>query len=138
MRLPLPRPFQSLKRFLPRSLLGRSLLIMLMPMIITQGVALQIFYGNNLAIWPQTFEQYVAAYMASQVITKLTQDKQTIAALLTPRRGILDTAKSNALNKAAMAANKHRVAISKWVLARVGARSGGPLGDGGNPGSLIG
>ena len=95
-------------------------------------------YGNNLAIWPQTFEQYVAAYMASQVITKLTQDKQMIAALLTPRRGILDTSKANALNKAAMAANKHRVAISKWVLARVGARSGGPLGDGGNPGSLIG
>ena len=36
------------KRFLPRSLLGRSLLMILMPLILLEAVALQLFYGSNL------------------------------------------------------------------------------------------
>jgi two-component system osmolarity sensor histidine kinase EnvZ len=36
------------KRFLPRSLLGRSLLMILLPLVLLQAVALQIFYGSNL------------------------------------------------------------------------------------------
>ncbi|HQT45739.1 MAG: two-component sensor histidine kinase [Acidocella sp. 20-63-7] len=36
------------RRFLPRSLLGRSLLIVLIPMVLLQAVALQIFYGTHL------------------------------------------------------------------------------------------
>jgi two-component system, OmpR family, osmolarity sensor histidine kinase EnvZ len=36
------------KRFLPRSLLGRSLLMILLPLILLEAVALQLFYGSNL------------------------------------------------------------------------------------------
>ena len=37
-----------LRQFLPRSLLGRSLLIVLVPLVLLQVVALQIFYGSHL------------------------------------------------------------------------------------------
>ncbi len=36
------------KRFLPRSLLGRSLLMILLPLVLLQAVALQIYYGSHL------------------------------------------------------------------------------------------
>jgi two-component system osmolarity sensor histidine kinase EnvZ len=36
-----------LKRLLPRSLLGRSVLIIVMPLIVLQAVALQVFYGTH-------------------------------------------------------------------------------------------
>ena len=36
------------RRILPRSLLGRTLLIVLIPLIIVQAVAMQIFYGTHL------------------------------------------------------------------------------------------
>ena len=35
---------------LPRSLLGRSLLMILVPLVLLQAVALQIFYGSHLDI----------------------------------------------------------------------------------------
>jgi len=37
-----------LRKFLPRSLFGRSLLIVLVPLVFSQAVALQIFYGSHL------------------------------------------------------------------------------------------
>ncbi len=37
-----------LRKFLPRTLLGRSLLIVLVPLVMLQGVALLLFYGNHL------------------------------------------------------------------------------------------
>lgn len=37
----------ALKRLLPRSLLGRSVLIIVMPLIVLQAVALQVFYGTH-------------------------------------------------------------------------------------------
>ncbi len=39
---------RALRRFLPRGLLGRSLLIVLLPLVLLQAVALQIFYGSHL------------------------------------------------------------------------------------------
>ncbi len=36
------------RRVLPRTLLGRSLLIVLVPLVLVQVVALQIFYGSHL------------------------------------------------------------------------------------------
>jgi two-component system osmolarity sensor histidine kinase EnvZ len=38
------------KRFVPRSLLGRSLLIILLPLVLSQAVALWIFYGSHLDV----------------------------------------------------------------------------------------
>ncbi|HUN40018.1 MAG TPA: ATP-binding protein [Acetobacteraceae bacterium] len=49
MRAHIPFPGNRLiKRILPRSLLGRSLLMILMPLVLLQAVALQIFYGSQL------------------------------------------------------------------------------------------
>ena len=45
IRIPFGR---SIKRLMPRSLLGRTLLIMLVPLIVVQAIALQLFYGNHL------------------------------------------------------------------------------------------
>lgn len=47
MRIPFPYE-RAIRRALPRSLLGRSLLIILIPLILLQAVALQIYYGSHL------------------------------------------------------------------------------------------
>jgi len=41
---------RPLRRVLPRSLLGRSLLIVLIPLVVTQGISLELFYGSHLNI----------------------------------------------------------------------------------------
>ncbi len=41
---------RALRALLPRGLLGRSLLIILLPLLILQGVALQLFYGGHLDV----------------------------------------------------------------------------------------
>ncbi len=40
----------ALRRLAPRGLLGRALLIILVPMLVLQGIALQLFYGNHLDV----------------------------------------------------------------------------------------
>ena len=47
MRIPFPFE-RTVRRVLPRSLLGRNLLIILIPLILLQAVALQIYYGSHL------------------------------------------------------------------------------------------
>jgi two-component system, OmpR family, osmolarity sensor histidine kinase EnvZ len=45
------RSFRALvKRVLPRSLLGRSLLMILLPLLILEGVALEVFYGDHIDV----------------------------------------------------------------------------------------
>jgi two-component system, OmpR family, osmolarity sensor histidine kinase EnvZ len=57
-------PFERLARlFMPRGLLGRSLLIILLPLLILQGVALQIFYGSHLDV----ISRRLAAAVAGEV-----------------------------------------------------------------------
>ncbi|WP_428393345.1 ATP-binding protein [Lichenicoccus sp.] len=56
-RLRLDRP---LRRLLPRSLLGRSLLILLIPLVATQGVSLGLFYGSHLDIVSRRLSAAVA------------------------------------------------------------------------------
>jgi two-component system osmolarity sensor histidine kinase EnvZ len=43
-------PAQLVKRILPRGLFGRSLLIILVPLLVLEGVALRIFYGSHLDV----------------------------------------------------------------------------------------
>ena len=61
MRVTLPPQSRVVKKVLPRSLLGRSLLIMLVPLVIVLAVALQIFYGNHLNIVSRRLSAAVAA-----------------------------------------------------------------------------
>jgi two-component system osmolarity sensor histidine kinase EnvZ len=63
MRIPGPR-LRWTKRFVPRSLLGRSLLIILVPMVLLQAVALQIFYGSHLSIVSRRLSGGVAGEIA--------------------------------------------------------------------------
>ena len=53
-------PARLVKQALPRSLLGRSLLIILLPLILVQAVALQIFYGTHLELVSRRFAAAVA------------------------------------------------------------------------------
>ncbi|MDE1896666.1 MAG: HAMP domain-containing protein [Rhodospirillales bacterium] len=48
IRLGPVQPERLFRKLLPRGLFGRSLLIVLVPMIVLQGVALEIFYGTHL------------------------------------------------------------------------------------------
>ena len=41
---------QGIKRLLPRSLLGRSLLIILVPLVVLEVVALRVFYGTHMDV----------------------------------------------------------------------------------------
>jgi two-component system osmolarity sensor histidine kinase EnvZ len=67
MRLPLPPQSRVVKKVLPRSLLGRSLLIMLVPLVLVQAVALQIFYGSHLNIVSRRFASAVAGEIATTI-----------------------------------------------------------------------
>ena len=40
----------ALRPFVPRGLLARALLIILVPLVVTQGIALQLFYGTHLDV----------------------------------------------------------------------------------------
>ncbi len=69
MRVRLPAPLRGLKRYLPQSLLGRSLLIMLIPLVVVQLVALQIFYGSNQVIVSRRLAAAIAGEIAQTVET---------------------------------------------------------------------
>jgi len=52
------------KRLLPRSLLGRSLLIMLLPLFLSTAVAFELFFGPNLSLVSRRFSQSVGGEIA--------------------------------------------------------------------------
>ena len=64
VRVPLPAQSRVVKKVLPRTLLGRSLLIMLVPLVLVLAVALQIFYGSHLIIVSRRFASAVAGEIA--------------------------------------------------------------------------
>ena len=64
MRARVPGRRRWIKRLLPRSLLGRSLLMILVPLVLLQAVALQIFYGSHLDIVSRRLSGGVAGEIA--------------------------------------------------------------------------
>jgi two-component system osmolarity sensor histidine kinase EnvZ len=66
MRVYIPKA-HLLKRILPHSLLWRSLLMILMPLVAVQAVALQIFYGSHLNIISRRFALAIAGEVAMTV-----------------------------------------------------------------------
>src|SRR5580700_10746643 len=54
-------------RVLPRSLFGRTLLIVLIPLVLVQAVALQIFYGSHLDIVSRRLSSGVAGEIATTI-----------------------------------------------------------------------
>jgi two-component system osmolarity sensor histidine kinase EnvZ len=70
----MPRFLERLARvFMPRGLLGRSLLIILLPLLILQGVALQVFYGSHLDVISRRLASAVAGELGF-VIELLQRD----------------------------------------------------------------
>ncbi len=59
-----PRLALALKRLAPRGLLGRSLLIVLVPLVVVQAVALQLFYGTHLSIVSRRLSAAIAGEVA--------------------------------------------------------------------------
>ena len=57
----------TVKRLLPRSLFGRSVLIIVMPLILLQAVALQIFYGTHWEVVSRRLAASVAGDVALAV-----------------------------------------------------------------------
>jgi two-component system, OmpR family, osmolarity sensor histidine kinase EnvZ len=69
MRVTLPPQSRVVKKVLPRSLLGRSLLIILIPLVLVLAVALQIFYGSHLNIVSRRFASAVAGEIDMTIAT---------------------------------------------------------------------
>ncbi|WP_287760577.1 ATP-binding protein [Acidiphilium sp.] len=57
-------PDRVLRKILPRSLFGRTLLIVILPLILLEGVALQIFYGSHLDVLSRRLAGSVAGEIA--------------------------------------------------------------------------
>ncbi len=57
----------GIKRVLPRSLLGRSLLIILLPLVILQGVAFTIFYGSYLDVTSRRLSFAIAGEVSQAI-----------------------------------------------------------------------
>jgi two-component system osmolarity sensor histidine kinase EnvZ len=55
------------RKILPRSLLGRSLLIILVPLVVVQAVALQIFYGSHLDLISRRLSGAVAGEISQTI-----------------------------------------------------------------------
>ncbi len=65
----LPAQTRAVKKMLPHSLLGRSLLIMLIPLVVVQAIALQIYYGSHLEIVSRRFASAIAGEIATTIDT---------------------------------------------------------------------
>ena len=89
-------------------------------------------FGNDMALWPQSFVNFVKAYLALQIVRDLTGSDQKVAEV--EKRQIKALAQAKAL--AALADSTQFPAEGSWVRARRGDRRGWP--DGGNRGQLIG
>jgi hypothetical protein len=89
-------------------------------------------YGSNLALWPDSFAEFVAAHFASKIAPKLANSFEEAQKVLALRKMKLTEAK----NKCAMADPTQFPARGKWVLSR---KKGRTTRDGGNSnGPLIG
>lgn len=102
--------------------------------IYVQYVSNDDAFGNNLALWPQTFCDFVAAFFASKVVGKLTSDDEIRQEILRPTTGALDRTRLIAKNRAAMTQATQYPATGSWVRARTGRFGRGPMGDGGTSG----
>jgi two-component system osmolarity sensor histidine kinase EnvZ len=73
---------RPVRKILPRSLLGRSLLIILVPLIAVQAVALLIFYGSHLDLISRRLSGAVAGEIAQTIQLLHNSDAQQQAWLL--------------------------------------------------------
>ena len=71
------------RKVLPRSLLGRSLLIILVPLVVVQAVALMLFYGSHLELVSRRLSNAVSGEIAQTIrLLDATDDPASQAWLL--------------------------------------------------------
>ena len=75
--------FSLLKRILPRGLLGRSLLIVLVPLVALQAVAYTVFYGSHLDIVSRRLTGSIAGEIAQTIALVESYPDDTPRLLLT-------------------------------------------------------
>ena len=82
--------------------------------IYVKYVSLSDSYGMDMNKWPESFENYVAAYFASEIALDITGDQAKYERLLK----ILDMKKLDAKSRAAMAENTKFPPPGSWSNAR--------------------
>jgi two-component system, OmpR family, osmolarity sensor histidine kinase EnvZ len=112
MRARIPLPFAGwIKRLMPRSLLGRTLLIMLVPLVLVQAIALQMFYGNHLGVVSRRLSSAIAGEVGYTVellrqthtpaerewVLKMARDQFTLDITLEPGTALASRARENVL-----------------------------------------
>lgn len=95
--------------------------------IYVRYVSDDIAYGNNLALWPQSFADFVAIHFASKIVKKLTNSDEKFEEMMRLRQ----KSKLEAKSKAAMADATQFPAQGSWTRARMYGSYGR---DGGNRG----
>lgn len=88
-------------------------------------------YGSDFTLWPESFKDVVAAFLASKVVRKLTQSDDEEDRV----RAILKKELAEAKNRTAMAQPTSFPPQGNWTASR---QYGGGRRDGGNRGNLIG
>ncbi len=63
-RLSLRRPFRALRRIMPRGLFGRSLIIIVAPIVLLQGIMTYVFFQRDLRETTRRMAVDVAADVA--------------------------------------------------------------------------
>lgn len=71
-------------------------------------------YGANLGIWSRTFQQFVQAYLAAQIVAKLTSDKTRLQFVKDTYKG----ARTDAKSKDALEQPTQWPPRGSWVMAR--------------------
>lgn len=83
-------------------------------------------YGNNMSRWPTTFSEFVSSYLASKVVTKISQSEQRLKDVVEDLKQRVKQAKSNdAMNEPTAFPPR-----GTWIRARMRNRNSG-LDDGG-------
>lgn len=109
--------------------------------IYVQFVSDDAAFGGDLSTWTGTFADYAAAYFASQIVHRLTSDKERLALLMGPdgsgeKRGYLAEKLRTARAKDAMQDPTKFMPQGSWVTSR--SRTLTNRDDRGSRGSLIG
>lgn len=94
-------------------------------------------YGNNLALWPRSFTEFVAAHFASKIIVKTSSDQDKIRMFINPERplhSVRGRALLQAKSRCAMSGPTQFMAQGSWSRSRTAGSSRGDRGS--NSGDL--
>ncbi len=75
-------------------------------------------FGGDLSLWPESFAEYAASYMAVKALPRLTRSKSNLEALMKQSKRLLIEARS----KDAMSQPVAFPPAGSWVRARMGGR----------------